>query len=225
MRSSSLRNLKGPEATTTASNNQPPDKMGIATFLKRKIQESHSFPRPRRSRAELQEPMRHCFAEPPGCYPSREFIAPVAAALGGNQKVLQIGAMKAGAIAFSLASAAGPNSHVTAVTGPGETTDSAREMARQLNKHNVTFLDVPDLTNLPFADKFFDVVYACNVMAHLPPSQNNSNAVKLLREMERVTKPSGVIASRDLAAQHFFPNTDIEPLFTDTLLKATGLQT
>ncbi|KAI0540920.1 hypothetical protein GGR58DRAFT_458352 [Xylaria digitata] len=199
--------------------------MRLASILKERIRESHSLPRLRRLQAP-QRPTYPCLAEPPGSYDYREFVAPLKAVLSDNQKILQIGAMRAGAIAFGLAVASGLSTHVTAVTGPGETADDAKAMAQQLEipSTRVTFVDVPDLRKLPFEDNYFDVVYACNVMAHLPPSNNNSNVIRLLREMKRVTKPSCVIASRDLAAQHFFPNCDIEPLFTNTIFRATGLR-
>jgi ubiquinone/menaquinone biosynthesis C-methylase UbiE len=42
-----------------------------------------------------------------------------------------------------------------------------------------------DLLNLPFEDDYFDVVYSCKVLAHVP------NTERVLAELDRVTRPGG----------------------------------
>ncbi len=42
-----------------------------------------------------------------------------------------------------------------------------------------------DLTNLPFPDGYFDVIYSCKVLAHVP------DITKVLAELDRVTAPGG----------------------------------
>ncbi|KAI1169269.1 hypothetical protein F5B18DRAFT_594707 [Nemania serpens] len=60
-------------------------------------------------------------------------------------------------------------------------------------------------------------------MAHLPATPDHSNVLLVLREMRRVTKPGGFVVSRDVAAQHFFPTSDLDGLIMATLRRATGL--
>jgi ubiquinone/menaquinone biosynthesis C-methylase UbiE len=45
----------------------------------------------------------------------------------------------------------------------------------------------------------------------------------VLREMRRVAKPGGFMSSRDIAAQHFFPEGDVGSIVTQALFRSTGL--
>ncbi|TGJ86464.1 hypothetical protein E0Z10_g2334 [Xylaria hypoxylon] len=174
--------------------------------------------------------MYDCLVEPAaaGYYsrsPAQEFIEFLAPRLCNGNRVLQLGDTQDGAITFGLRSAVQPTGQVIGVYGPGQNVDHAKEPTQEVDMGNVTFLNVPDLPVLPFKDNYFDAVYACNIMAHLPVNGKHRAVIKMLQEMKRVTKPSGLVVSRDLAAQHFFPNSDLEDLITKTLFKATGLRT
>ncbi|OAP61291.1 hypothetical protein AYL99_03492 [Fonsecaea erecta] len=69
---------------------------------------------------------------------------------------------------------------------------------------SVVFQEGNVLERLPFADESFDVVFASQVLGHMTPAEV---ARRALREMRRVLKPGGVLATRDGAAQHFYPRS------------------
>ncbi|KAI1407438.1 S-adenosyl-L-methionine-dependent methyltransferase [Hypoxylon sp. FL1857] len=69
-------------------------------------------------------------------------------------------------------------------------------------KARVSFKAADVLRGLPFEDASFDVVYASQLFAHMPPPDLPARA---LAEMRRVLRPGGILATRDAAAQHFFP--------------------
>ncbi|KAI0194080.1 S-adenosyl-L-methionine-dependent methyltransferase [Xylaria flabelliformis] len=149
-----------------------------------------------------------------------QFLAPY---LMDGDEVLHLGCQD-GAISFTLCAKVHPTGHVYAINSPGRNTKRAEQMARTLHvEDQVTFLDVDNLMRLPFGDDSFDVVYASDLMVHLPPMLDHEVVIRVLAEMNRVTRPSGIIASRDLAAQHFFPNHDLIDMVTRTLFKASGL--
>lgn len=77
------------------------------------------------------------------------------------------------------------------------------------------------LAGLSFADDSFDIVYASQLFPHLPPPDL---PYKALKEMRRVLKPGGILATRDAAAQHFFPkHLELENLFTQNMLRGIGV--
>ncbi|KAI0124930.1 S-adenosyl-L-methionine-dependent methyltransferase [Xylariales sp. AK1849] len=102
---------------------------------------------------------------------------------------------------------------------------SAAALARQLRngdklKGDVSFRQGDLLKSLPFEDDTFDIVYASQLFPHLPPPDMPLQALK---EMRRVLKPGGIVATRDAAAQHFFPQElDLGNLLTKNLLKGVG---
>jgi ubiquinone/menaquinone biosynthesis C-methylase UbiE len=55
---------------------------------------------------------------------------------------------------------------------------------------------------LPFPDNEFDIIYASQLFSHFPPPDIPLIA---LREMKRVLKPGGILATRDAAAVLFYP--------------------
>ena len=58
------------------------------------------------------------------------------------------------------------------------------------------------LERLSYPDSTFDIVYCSQVFGHfLPPEL----PLKALAEVRRVLKPGDILATRDAAAQHFFP--------------------
>lgn len=54
----------------------------------------------------------------------------------------------------------------------------------------------------------------------------SDEAIRVITEMKRVAKPSGLVASHDLSALHFFPNHlyQLDDLVERTLFKAAGMK-
>jgi ubiquinone/menaquinone biosynthesis C-methylase UbiE len=67
---------------------------------------------------------------------------------------------------------------------------------------SVTFEEGNILERLAYPDDTFDIVYSSQVFGHLPPPDM---PVKALIEIRRILKPGGILATRDAAAQLFFP--------------------
>ncbi|KAI0129239.1 S-adenosyl-L-methionine-dependent methyltransferase [Hypoxylon sp. NC0597] len=87
-------------------------------------------------------------------------------------------------------------------------------------KARVSFEVADVLRGLPFEDASFDVVYASQLFAHMPPPDLPARA---LAEMHRVLRPGGILATRDAAAQHFFPRAlDLETLLSRNLVRGFG---
>ncbi|KAK4234085.1 hypothetical protein C8A03DRAFT_38160 [Achaetomium macrosporum] len=74
------------------------------------------------------------------------------------------------------------------------------------------------LETLPHPDDTFDIVYCSQVLGHMP---SPDLVVQALIEMRRVLKPGGILASREAAAQHFWPKSlDLDRLWVQNLGKA-----
>ncbi|KAK3385158.1 putative arsenite methyltransferase [Podospora didyma] len=76
----------------------------------------------------------------------------------------------------------------------------------------ITFERADVLQGLPFEDGTFDVVYASQLLAHIPaPTKTDADdeedlQLKAVREMRRVLKPGGgILALRDIADMHWYP--------------------
>ncbi|KAI0120003.1 hypothetical protein GGR51DRAFT_5365 [Nemania sp. FL0031] len=171
-------------------------------------------------------------------FPSEAFVRFIEPYLRPKSFVLQLGC-RDGKITFDIAAYLEPPGHIVAVNVPGQGITQAEGNASLLydssdasdasdsadsKESKFTFIHVPDLTHLPFGRDSFDVVFACDIMAHLPARNDHKYIIEVLSEMRRVTKPSGFMASRDTTAHHFFPTYDLDNLITTSLLKATGLK-
>jgi len=67
-----------------------------------------------------------------------------------------------------------------------------------------------------YPDDTFDIVFSAHVFGHLLPSPDLP--LRALTEMRRVLKPGGILASRDMAATHFYPpSLDIDRLWVRNL--------
>ncbi|KAK8087841.1 hypothetical protein PG997_002802 [Apiospora hydei] len=112
--------------------------------------------------------------------------------------------------------------HVIGIDSSKETIQRARELARtavpatiQLGNGNghitsasfgngatIQFQKEDKLDRLRFVDGAFSVVHANQLFAHLPTAWHRTSA---LREMRRVLKPGGLLATCDVAELHFYP--------------------
>ncbi|KZT09719.1 S-adenosyl-L-methionine-dependent methyltransferase [Laetiporus sulphureus 93-53] len=81
--------------------------------------------------------------------------------------------------------------------------EQARANASAQGVQNVKFV-LGDALKLDFPDDTFDVVHAHQVLQHV------GDPVGMLREMRRVTKPGGIVATResDFATVTFFPESE-----------------
>ncbi|KAK4550298.1 hypothetical protein LTR36_003265 [Oleoguttula mirabilis] len=70
---------------------------------------------------------------------------------------------------------------------------------------SVTFEEGNVLERLVYPDESFDVVFASQVFGYLVPAPDVP--LRALAEIRRVLKPGGIIATRDAAAQHFYPRS------------------
>ncbi|KAI0754727.1 UbiE family methyltransferase [Daedaleopsis nitida] len=94
-----------------------------------------------------------------------------------------------GTISTDLAANYVPEGQVTGLDVPG-VLEVARKHAAEHRVANVTFTP-GDAHALPFPDASFDVVHSHQLLQHV------ADPVQVLREMRRVTKPGGVVATRE----------------------------
>lgn len=81
----------------------------------------------------------------------------------------------------------------------------------------VSFQAVDLLAGLPWPDDTFDVVYASQLLPHLPPPDKLLRAVQ---EMRRVLRPGGILASRDVAEIHWYPRRlGMEQMYNPKMLR------
>ena len=83
-----------------------------------------------------------------------------------------------------------PTGKVLGLEYAGDVLEQARSHAKEEGVKNVEFV-VGDVHALEYPDATFDVVHAHQVLQHI------HDPVQALREMRRVTKPSGIVAARD----------------------------
>lgn len=75
----------------------------------------------------------------------------------------------------------------------------------------IAFQEVNVLEGLPFADNTFDVVYSGQVFVHLLAGDDGKDrATAVMREVYRVLRPGGVVATKDVSAYHWFPTSHTE---------------
>ena len=76
------------------------------------------------------------------------------------------------------------------------------------------------LEGLAYPDDTFDIVYCSQLFGHLPPPDQ---PLRALAEMRRVLKPGGILATRDGAAQHFYPRSlDLDRLWVQNQARGLG---
>lgn len=119
---------------------------------------------------------------------SAQFILPY---LNPGMKVLDVGCGP-GSLTVDIAKHVRPGGKVTGIENVSDPLEEARNLAKQEGVE-VTF-EVADAMHLPYQNDEFDLVFAHQVLQHVP------DPVKMLQEMRRVTKTgSGVVACRESA--------------------------
>ena len=104
-----------------------------------------------------------------------------------------------GTVTVGLAEAVQPG-EVHGVDMEESQIEMARTAAAAGGHDNITF-HVGNVYELPFEDNYFDVAHCHAVLMHVPDTQT------ALKEVKRVLKPGGIIASREMIADSSF----IEP--------------
>lgn len=130
---------------------------------------------------------------------SAEYLLPY---LKPDMKLLDVGCGP-GTITADLAANYVPHGHITAVDFASDVLHKARQYAADRGVTNVDFMPA-DAHALPFPDDTFDVTHAHQVLQHV------TDPVQILREMRRVTKPGGLVATRetDFAGFVWYPESE-----------------
>lgn len=105
-----------------------------------------------------------------------------------------------GTISMGLAEAVDPGELHGIDMEPSQI-ELAKYFAARDGRDNTTY-HVGDVLDLPFDDEFFDVAHCCNVLQHVPDTQ------AVLREVTRVLKPGGLVASREMISESCFTHPD-----------------
>ena len=132
--------------------------------------------------------------------------------LSSGQKLLDFGCGP-GTISVGLARAVEPG-EVHGIDMEESQIDLARAAAEAGGHANATF-HVGDVTDLPFEDDTFDVAHCHAVLMHVP------DTAATLKEVRRVLKPGGLIASREVivASSTMAPAADALQGAWDTFAK------
>lgn len=73
---------------------------------------------------------------------------------------------------------------------------------------NITFQKVDVFEGLPFEDDTFDAVYSDQTFVHLiAGTDGTARSTAVMKEIWRVLKPGGIVATRDVCAFHWFPSS------------------
>lgn len=104
-------------------------------------------------------------------------------------------------LADRIAQLGGSSSQVTGADSSESALASARELATDRGLGTEFFLS--DASSLPFEDNSFDIVFASQMLHHV------SDPIAALKEFTRVTRPGGLITSReiDYGAMLWYPPT------------------
>lgn len=72
----------------------------------------------------------------------------------------------------------------------------------------VVFQEADVLEGLPFENDTFDAVYSGQTFVHLLAGKDGpAKSIEVMKEIYRVLKPGGVVATRDVCASHWFPSS------------------
>lgn len=94
------------------------------------------------------------------------------------------------------------NSDFISIDISSESLNQASQLARSLEINNVVFKQA-DIFDMPFEDEYFDHIFVCFVLEHLP------NPVEALNNLKRVLKPKGTITliEGDHGSAYFHPDS------------------
>jgi ubiquinone/menaquinone biosynthesis C-methylase UbiE len=81
--------------------------------------------------------------------------------------------------------------------------EQAKANAARKNLQNINFQTGNILGGLPFPDHSFDVVFTHQCLVHL------SDPIKALREMKRLCRVGGIVASREGDVHIWYPQSDV----------------
>ena len=109
-----------------------------------------------------------------------------------------------GAISVGLARAVAPG-ELHGVDMEESQIELARSVAEANGLDNATF-HVGDVTEMPFENGSFDVAYCHNVLMHVPDTR------AVLAEVQRVLKPGGLIACREMITRSSFTHPDFDAI-------------
>jgi ubiquinone/menaquinone biosynthesis C-methylase UbiE len=101
-----------------------------------------------------------------------------------------------------------------------ENTQSLTSSRSSVPRGSITYQEGNVVEGLKFEDNSFDVVFASQLLIHLPEEKAT---VRALSEMRRVVKHGGIVATRDGAKMLFHPDFNLEKLWAQNLLKGIGL--
>ncbi|KXG49273.1 uncharacterized protein PGRI_031430 [Penicillium griseofulvum] len=113
-----------------------------------------------------------------------------------TSQILDIGCGP-GSITTGLAALV-PAGHVTGIEPTSLPLEAARALAASEGITNISFKE-GDIHALPFADESFDIVHAHQVLQHI------TDPIDGLREMRRVCKTGGLVAIKESASLHCYP--------------------
>ncbi|KAI0084219.1 UbiE family methyltransferase [Irpex rosettiformis] len=96
-----------------------------------------------------------------------------------------------------------PQGHITALDFSEDVIQKAQMYAKEKGVVANMSFERGDAHALPFPDDTFDITHAHQVLQHV------TNPVQVLREMRRVTKPGGIVATRetDFAGMIWYPES------------------
>lgn len=141
-----------------------------------------------------------------------------------SHKVLDVGCGP-GTITIGFASLINTSEggSVTGVDAGAPVLQMARELAdaRDLSSKVVFRQANVLLEGLPFPDSTFDLVFTSHMLTHLAPAPDAP--VAALKEMRRVLKPGGLLASRDAALIMYQPyREELQRCLIDRMFKVIG---
>ncbi|KUI67719.1 hypothetical protein VM1G_03573 [Cytospora mali] len=93
---------------------------------------------------------------------------------------------------------------------------------------SVSFHELDVFKGLPFDDNTFDVVYSGQTFVHILSGDDGmARATGVMREVYRVLRPGGVMATKDLCGHHWYPSSHTlgkERLFENFVKTTIGLE-
>jgi ubiquinone/menaquinone biosynthesis C-methylase UbiE len=118
-----------------------------------------------------------------------------------HMRILDIGCGP-GSISCGLAELV-PQGSVLGIDVSSTVLEQAKSTAASKDLQNISFQTGNVLEGLPFPDHSFDVVFTHQCLVHL------SDPVKAIREMKRLCRVGGIVASREGDAHIWYPKSDV----------------